>query len=160
MEIESLDKAGLTLIKKFEGCILHPYRDQVGIPTIGIGQTYYPGTGKKVSMLDPAITQDQADNMFLQMVKPFELAVYSTTRDDLTQNQFNALVSLTYNIGTGGFKGSTVHRLVNEGVSGDQLKAAFLMWDKADGKVLSDLVKRRTKEYNVYSGIVGCIKPF
>lgn len=150
MEIETLDTAGLTLIKSFEGCILHPYRDLVGIPTIGYGQTYYPDTGKKVSMNDPAITQQQADNMFLQMLKPYELAVYSTTRDDITQNNFNALVSLSYNIGTGGFKGSTVHRLVNDGISDDRLKHAFLMWDKADGKVFDTLVKRRTKEYQFY----------
>jgi lysozyme len=151
MEITQLDEAGLALIKQFEGCILHPYKDQVGIPTIGIGMTYYPTTGRKVSMNDPSLTLAVAEADFLLLVKPFELAVYSTTRDDLTQNQFNALVSLTYNIGTGGFKGSTVHRLVNANVTGAQLKAAFLMWDKADGKPLEDLVERRTKEYEVYS---------
>lgn len=150
MEITQLDKNGLALIKYFEGCVLHPYLDQVGIPTIGYGQTYYPGTGKKVTMEDDNITQQQADDMFLSILKPYELAVYSTTRDDLKQNEFNALVSLTYNIGPGGFKGSTVHRLVNQGISGPQLKLAFLMWDKADGKVLNDLLIRRTKEYNTY----------
>jgi lysozyme len=151
MEITSVDKAGLTLIKNFEGCILHPYKDQVGIPTIGYGQTYYPSTGKKVTMSDPTITQQQADDMFLSMLKPYELAVYSTTRDDLTQNQFNALVSLTYNIGTGGFKGSTVHRLVQAGVTGQELLNAFLMWSKGGGKVLQALVDRRKKEFQVYS---------
>lgn len=150
MEITQLDEAGLNLIKQFEGCILHPYRDQVGVPTIGYGQTYYPQTGKKVTMQDVAITQTQADAMFLQMLKPFELAVYSTTRDDLTQNQFNALVSLTYNIGTGGFKGSTVHRLVNQHITGQPLKDAFLMWTKAGGKVIQDLTERRIKEYQTY----------
>lgn len=150
MEITQLDNNGLALIKYFEGCVLHPYLDQVGIPTIGYGQTYYPGTGKKVTMEDDNITQQQANEMLLIMLKPFELAVYSTTRDDLKQNEFNALVSLTYNIGTGGFKGSTVQRLVNQGISGLQLKLAFLMWTKADGHVLNDLVIRRTKEYNTY----------
>jgi len=150
MEIQTLDQAGIDLIKHFEGCILHPYKDQVGIPTIGIGQTYYPGTGKKVTMSDPPISQATADSMFLNMVKPFELAVYSTTRDDLTQNQFNALVSLTYNIGTAGFKASTVRRLVNLNVSDARLHDAFLMWDKANHKVLQDLVNRRTKEYQMY----------
>jgi lysozyme len=150
MQITQLDEAGIRLIAQFEGCVLHPYLDQVGIPTIGTGMTYYPGTGKKVTMSDPPISQAQADSMFLQLVKPFELAVSSTTRPDLTQNQYNALVSLTYNIGTGGFKGSTVHRLVNSNVSGPELKAAFLMWSKAGGKPLEDLVERRTKEYEVY----------
>lgn len=150
MEITQVDQAGLDLIKGFEGCILHPYRDQVGIPTIGYGQTYYPDTGAKVTMQDPPITQDRADQMFLVMLKPFELAVYSTSREDLTQNNFNALVSFAYNIGTNGFKHSTVLRLVNQGIADDQLKAAFLMWDKAGGRVLQDLVNRRTKEYEVY----------
>lgn len=150
MEITQLDSNGLALIKFFEGCILHPYLDQVGIPTIGFGMTYYPHTGKKVTMEDPRITFQEAGDMFLVLLKPYELAVYSTTRDDLKQNEFNALVSLCYNIGTGGFKTSTVHRLVNQGISGPQLKLAFLMWDRADHKVLDDLVLRRTKEYNTY----------
>lgn len=150
-EITTLDKSGLDFIRKEEGCILHPYKDSVGIPTIGIGQTYYPATGKKVTMSDPAITQAQADAMFLQMVKPFCLAVYSTTRDDISQNQFNALVSLAYNIGTGGFKGSTVHRLVNANVCGLPLKDAFLMWSKAGGKLNMALKERRVREFNLYS---------
>lgn len=150
MEITQLDQAGLNLIKQFEGCILHPYLDQVGIPTIGFGQTYYPATGKKVTMQDPPITRQQADEMFLVMLKPYELAVYSTTRDDITQNNFNALVSLTYNIGTAGFKTSTVHRLVNEGIADERLEAAFLMWKKAGGKVVQGLINRRKKEYQVY----------
>jgi len=150
-EIKTLDKAGLDLIKKFEGCILHPYLDSVGIPTIGYGQTYYPSTGKRVTMKDPAITQEQADSMFLEMVKPYCLAVYSTMRDDLKQNEFNALVSLCYNIGTGGFKGSTVARLVNQYVGGEPLKKAFLMWNKGGGKVLSGLTKRRELEFETFS---------
>lgn len=149
-EIQTLDQNGIDLIKQFEGCVLHPYKDQVGIWTIGIGMTYYPGTGRKVTMTDPTISLAVAEDYFLSLVKPFELAVYSTTRDDLTQNQFNALVSLTYNIGTGGFKGSTVHRLVNANVSGPELKQAFLMWSKAAGKPLEDLIERRTKEYETY----------
>jgi len=150
-EITQLDEAGINLLIEFEGCVLHPYRDQVGIPTIGIGMTYYPETGKKVTMQDnPLASIAEAHRQFLLLVKPFELAVYSTTRDDLTQNNFNALVCFTYNIGTGGYKGSTVHRLVNASVIGAPLKDAFLMWDKADGKVLQDLVNRRTREYNVY----------
>jgi lysozyme len=150
MEITQLDQAGLALIKEFEGCILKPYLDSAGIPTIGYGQTYYPATGAKVTMKDPAISQDQADQMFLAMVKPYELAVYSTSRDDITQNNFNALVSFTYNIGTNGFKNSTVLKLVNQNIADDRLKAAFLMWVKAGGKTIQGLVNRRNREYQVY----------
>lgn len=151
MEITKLDQEGLLFLTHEEGCILHPYKDSVGIPTIGIGMTYYPLTGKKVTMQDPAITMSDALVMFQQMLKPYELAVYSTTRDNLNQHQFNALVSLCYNIGTGGYKGSTVHRLVNLNISGDQLKSAFLMWSKAGGVVNLSLKERRVREFNLYS---------
>lgn len=154
MEIKNLDKAGIDLIAKFEGCVLHPYPDQVGIPTIGIGMTYYPETGKKVTMADhPLASTEEAYRQFSLLVKPFCLSVYSTTRDDLKQREFNALVSLAYNIGTAGFKTSTVHRLVNENVTGEALKKAFLMWNKAGGKVIAGLTRRRELEYNTYAGI-------
>jgi lysozyme len=153
MEITTLDKAGIDLIAKFEGCILPAYKDSVGIPTIGIGMTYYPETGKKVTMADkPLASKEEAYRQFSLLVKPFCLAVYSTTRDDLKQHEFNALVSLAYNIGTGGFKTSTVLKRVNANVSGDLLNKAFLMWNKAGGKALAGLTKRRQLEYDVFSG--------
>lgn len=151
MEITKLDQEGLLFLTREEGCILHPYKDSVGIPTIGIGFTYYPSTGRRVTMSDPSITMQQATDMFAQMVKPYELAVYSNTRDDINQHQFNALVSLCYNIGSAGYKGSTVHRLVNLNVSGDQLKVAWLLWSKAGGVVNLSLKQRRVREFNLYS---------
>jgi len=150
-EITTLDTTGLNFIKREEGCILHPYLDQVGIPTIGYGLTYYPHTGSKVTMKDPPITQLQANAMFFLILKPYCLAVYSTTRDDLTQNEFNALVSLAYNIGTGGFKSSTVHKLVDAHINGQALRDAFHMWNKANHKVVKDLDDRREREYQLYN---------
>jgi len=155
MEIKTLDDAGVKLIADFEGCVLHPYRDKAGIPTIGIGMTYYPETGKKVTMQDkPLASVSEAYRQFRLMAKNYCLGVYSTTRDDLKQNEFNSLVALTYNIGTGGFNGSTVQRLVNQYVSGKPLLDAFKMWNKAtvDGKkiVVGGLTDRRIKEYNNY----------
>lgn len=150
-EITTLDLEGIDFLIQQEGIVLHPYKDSVGIPTIGIGMTYYPETGKKVAMSDATLTKEQAITSFLKMLKPYCLAVYSTTRDDVNQHQFNALVSLTYNIGTGGFKGSTVHRLVNANISGQPLKDAFLMWSKANKKLDLGLKSRRVREYNLYS---------
>jgi lysozyme len=150
MAITQLDQAGLTLITQFEGCVLHPYLDQVGIPTIGIGMTYYPGTGAAVTMQDPPITQQQADDYFIQIAQPYASIVHFATVPVLNQNQFNALFSFCYNIGIGGFKSSTVLRLVNQNITDNTLLNAFLMWDKAGGNVLQALVKRRTKEYQVY----------
>lgn len=151
MEIEQLDEAGIKLLIQFEGLVLHPYKDNAGIPTIGIGMTYYPETGKKVTMQDAPLPNDaEAYRQFLLMSRPYELAVYSTTRDDLTQNQFNALVCLTYNIGTGGFKGSTVHRLVNASVIGLPLQEAWLAWSHDGGKVDPGLLNRRKLELATY----------
>jgi lysozyme len=149
-EIKKLDQAGTDLIAEFEGCVLHPYKDQTGTPTIGIGMTYYPGTGQKVTMSDKPLTHDQAYSDFELLVRSYELGIYSITREDLTQNQFNALVSLMYNIGVGNFKKSTVLRLVNQHITGQPLKDAFLMWNKSKGVVLEDLSERRLKEFNTY----------
>lgn len=155
MEIKELDDAGVALIAEFEGCVLSPYLDNAGICTIGVGMTYYPETGKKVTMQDkPLESITEAYRQFKLMAKPKCLAVYSVTRDDLTQSQFNALVSLTYNIGEAGYKGSTVHRLVDQYITGQPLKDAFCMWDKitVNGvhKVDNGLLQRRIKEYNLY----------
>lgn len=147
--ITQLDAAGLLLIKHFEGVVLHPYRDQVGIPTIGIGMTYYPG-GKPVSMDDQPITMEQADQDFILVSHPYAHIVSFATKPVLTQNQFNGLFCFCYNIGISGFKGSTVLRLVNQSIFDQRLKDAFLMWDKADGQLLEDLVDRREMEYNTF----------
>jgi lysozyme len=93
MEIKSVDQAGIDFIAKEEGCILRPYLDSVGVPTIGIGCTYYPG-GIRVKMTDPSITREKAYDLFKAVLHHYETAVWSFTRDDINQNQFNALVSI------------------------------------------------------------------
>lgn len=150
MGITQLDQSGIDLMISFEGCVLHPYLDQVGIPTIGIGMTYYPDTGKKVTMSDPTITKQQADTMFLAMSKHYAMTINSATREDINQKQFNALFSLCYNIGEAGYKSSTVLKLVNQYITGQPLKDAFLMWNKANHKVVNDLTIRREKEYQIF----------
>lgn len=145
--ITTLDESGLALIREFEGCILHPYLDSVSVPTIGIGNTYYED-GTKVTMQDPPITQERADSLFKAVSQDFAHTVTYSTKPVLTQPQFNALFCLCYNIGTGGFKGSTVLKIVN-GEPGD-LHAAWIAWDKAAGNVNQGLLDRREKEYSVY----------
>jgi len=149
MAITKLDAAGIAMMIAFEGCILHPYRDQVGIPTIGIGCTYYEN-GVKVTMDDPAITQERANELFTNIGTVYSNPVHFWTVPILNQNQFNALFSFCYNVGTGGFKGSSVLRLVNQNITDERLQAAFLLWDKADGRVIDDLVNRRKKEYEIF----------
>lgn len=147
-EIKKLDQRGRDFLAKEEGIVLKPYLDSVGIPTIGIGCTYYPG-GRKVTMKDAPLPNIQAAwDLFDKVNNNFLLTVYSTTRDDINQNQFNALVSLCYNIGPGAFKGSTVLKLVNKNPSDPKIVAAFEMWKNAGGRPV--LLGRRKREVKLY----------
>lgn len=144
-EIKTLDKYGINFLATEEGLRLKPYLDVVGIPTIGIGMTYYPDTGKRVTMQDKPLTKEQVISMFAKIVKPYETAVWSVTRDDINQNQFNALTSLCYNIGVNGFKNSTVVKRVNKNPADPQIADAFLMWIKP-----AVLKSRRKREIALY----------
>jgi lysozyme len=147
-EIKTLDQRGRDFLAKEEGIVLKPYLDSVGIPTIGIGCTFYPD-GRRVTMKDKPLKNVQAAwDLFDAVNSNFMLTVYSTTRDDISQNQFNALVSLCYNIGTGGFKGSTVLKLVNKNPNDPKIAAAFEMWKNAGGKPI--LLGRRRREAKLY----------
>jgi lysozyme len=146
-EIQQVSPGGLDFIAKEEGCILRPYRDPVGIPTIGIGCTYYEN-GKRVQMTDPPITKARAYRLFKNLLLTYEKTVWSNTRDDINQNQFDALVSLCFNIGVNGFKGSTVLKRVNLNPNDKTITNAFLMWRNAGGKPI--LLGRRQREAELY----------
>jgi lysozyme len=146
-EIKTVSPEGIEFLIAEEGLILKPYKDSVGIPTIGIGCTYYED-GRRVKMTDPPITKERAIRLFRNVLKLYEMAVWSVTRDDINQNQFNALVSLCYNIGANGFKGSTVVKRVNKNPKDPEIKSAFLMWKNAGGKPI--LLGRRKREAALY----------
>jgi lysozyme len=145
MEIKKLDDAGLKFLIHEEGCVLHVYKDERGIPTLGVGMTYDPFTGKRFTMDTPPITQARANAMFLAMLIPYEQAVWSTTRDDISQNSFNSLVAFAYNVGIAGFKGSTLLRRVNANKDDPKITDAFLMWKKP-----ISLLPRRKREAALY----------
>ena len=147
-EITKVSPNGLKFIIQEEGMILHPYLDSVKVPTIGVGCTYYEG-GQKVKMTDPAITKERAEQLFANLLKHYELAVYSNTRDDITQNEFNALVSLCFNIGVNGFKGSTLLKRVNDKSDASLIEKGFQMWKNAGGKPI--LLGRRNREFKLYT---------
>lgn len=147
-EIKSLDQRGRDFLAKEEGIMLKPYRDSVGIPTIGIGCTFYPD-GRRVTMKDKPLKNVQAAwDLFDAVNSNFLFTVYSTTRNDINQNQFNALLSLCYNIGPVGFKGSTVLKLVNKNPNDKKIADAFRMWKNAGGKPI--LLGRRNREAKMY----------
>lgn len=151
-----LDAKGRVFIQAREALRLTAYPDVKGVPTIGYGTTVYPG-GKSVKIGDKC-TKQQAEDYFTHDSIEFENAVndHVLTISLLTQNQFNALVSLTYNIGENGFADSTICKVVNSAKRNDVnvVSDAFLRWIKIrkDGKliVVDGLVTRRKKEIELY----------
>lgn len=148
MEIKKTSKVGLDFIAQEEGLRLKPYKCSAGVPTIGIGSTYYED-GTKVKMTDAPITKERAYTLFENVLKHYEMCVYTCTRDDINQNQFDALVSLAFNIGTNALKKSTLIKRVNKNPKGADIEGAFLMWKNAGGKPI--LLERRKREYKLYS---------
>ena len=144
-----LDLSGLDLIMQFEGLRLKPYLDSVNVPTIGYGSTYYPN-GTKVKMSDPPISKGYAFDIFENIAQKFAAKVDAYVKPELKQNQFNAVVSLAYNIGLGNFSKSTLLKKVNANPNDVSISQEFAKWNKAGGKVLNGLTNRRLKEAKVY----------
>src|SRR5690606_19343939 len=140
---------GLELIKEFEGFRSKPYLDAVGVPTIGYGATYYPD-GKKVTMKDKPISEELATELLVEMVEDFEKGVEKTIKKTLNQNQFDALVSFSYNLGNGALASSTLAKRVNANPCDPDIKNQFMRWVNAGGKKLPGLVRRREAEAKLY----------
>lgn len=143
--------SGRALIERFEGLVLHAYRDVAGILTIGYGHVVRPG--------DPIIvTQAEADALLSNDLRVAESAVNSCVTVVLEQYQFDALVSFTFNVGTGALVTSTLLRLLN---AGDYQGAAdqFLSWDHAMvhgvKTVVQGLLDRRTAERATFLDSTG-----
>ena len=134
---------GVDLICGFEGKRLFAYDDGVGVWTIGFGTTVYPN-GIRVKKGDTC-TEAQAKAYMAHDLKKFESAVNNAVKVPLNQNQFDALVSLAYNIGTGAFSESTLVKKLNA----NNIRGAadqFDVWVNAGGKRMQGLVNRRAKE--------------
>lgn len=146
--MKTTSKVGIDLISSFEDKKLKAYDDGVGVWTIGFGTTIYPN-GVKVKKGDTC-TLEQAKSYFANDLKRFEKTVNDSVKVDLTQNQFDALVSLTYNIGSTAFKNSTLLKKLN---AKDFTSAAdqFLVWNKGGGKVMKGLVRRREAERALFT---------
>lgn len=138
---------GLTLLKNFEGCELIAYQDSVGVWTIGYGWTQ-PVNGKPVGK-GMTITQEAADNLLRSGVVQYEKGVTGLVKVTVNQNQFDALVDFAYNLGVKSLEGSTLLKKLN---AADSQGAAdeFPKWNKAGGKVLNGLVKRRAAERSLF----------
>lgn len=139
-------KKGIDLILSFEGFSSKPYLDAAGIPTIGYGNTYHPG-GKKVTMKDAAITKEKGEEIFAAVLPIYEKIVNSKVKIELNQNQFDALVSHTYN--TGG--SDTLFSLINKRSSDEAIRNWFTTkYITSGGKVLNGLIRRRKAEADLF----------
>ncbi|MCM8191342.1 lysozyme [Enterobacter asburiae] len=140
--MQTSDK-GIALIKQFEGCKLTAYQDSVGVWTIGYGWTQ-PVDGKPIRT-GMTIKQETAERLLKTGLVSYESDVSRLVKVDLTQGQFDALVSFTYNLGARSLSTSTLLRKLN---ASDYAGAAdeFLRWNKAGGKVLNGLARRREAE--------------
>lgn len=146
-QITQVSPQGVDLICGFEGLELKAYDDGVGVCTIGYGTTIYPH-GKAVQYGDTC-TIEQAKNYMQYDLRRFEQAVNAAVNVPLNQNQFDALLSLSYNIGIGAFKNSTLLKLLN---ASDYHAAShqFDVWIKAGGKTVQGLVNRRAVEKTLF----------
>ena len=146
-----LNTQGYRLICMFEGFSAKPYLCSAKVPTIGYGNCYYLN-GKKVTLLDKPITELEAFEMFKAIADKFADKVSKLVTAPIDQSQFNALVSLTYNIGPANFEKSTLLKKVNFNHNDLSIRAEFLKWNKAGGQVLKGLTIRRKAEADIYFG--------
>ena len=147
MANRKIGQAGLALIKQYEGCRLAAYRCAAGVWTIGYGHTAGVHSGM-------TITQAQADAYLQQDIAKFEGYVnnpaYVPITEQLNQNQFDALVSFAFNLGAGNL------RKLCKGRTAAQIARAMPSYNKAAGKVLAGLTRRRKAEQALFNKAVSC----
>lgn len=144
----TLNKKGIDLIAKYEGCKLEAYLCPSNIWTIGYGNTQYEN-GEPVEEGDK-ITKGRALQLFDNILVKFVEGVSNLVKKPLTDNQFSALVSFAFNCGLGNLKSSTLLRKVNINPKDSAIAAEFAKWNKSNGKVLNGLTKRRKAESDLY----------
>lgn len=135
---------GLALIQKFEGCELESYRCSADVPTIGFGHTRGVKDGD-------TCTQEEANQLLADDLEEFEGYVTKLVDIDLTQNEFDAMVAWTFNLGPTNLKSSTLLQKLNEDDRAD-VPHQMKRWNKAGGIVLNGLVRRREAEALLFQG--------
>ncbi len=138
------------LIARFEGLRLKAYKCPAGIWTIAFGATTF--NGKRITE-GLVITKEQAYEQLERDLAVFENGVGRLVSKHINQDQFDALVSFSFNLGLGSLSRSTLLKKVNADPSDPTIRDSFAMWNKAGGKVLAGLVKRRKAEADWYFGI-------
>ena len=146
-----LSLEGAKFIIKHEGFKSKPYLDSRGIPTIGNGSTHYLD-GTAVTLDDAPINADTALELLQHHIDKEVIAYIEEIQplNNLSQNKVDAILSLTYNIGCGAFKDSSLLKAIQANSTDDIIRQKFMLWTKAGGKELAGLVNRRNDEANLY----------
>lgn len=150
-----ISEKGIKFLKDLEGFRESPYQCSSGTWTIGYGSTYYLD-GTKIRKTDPIISEHDADLLMRHTLGNYQDAINLLIIANLTQNQYDAIMSFVYNIGPGAFKESTILKRVNADPKDERIRAEFLRWnkekDRKTGKWKENegLTKRRKKESNLY----------
>lgn len=145
MDIEQAVRIVATLCIKFEGVYLRPYLCPAGVPTIGVGATFYED-GRKVSLNDPPITRERAIQLLhFHVRRHFLPKTVRLCPGADTPARVAALCDFAFNLGHGALAGSTLRRKVNAG-EWEEARVQILRWTRAGGRVLRGLVRRRQAE--------------
>ena len=140
--------AGIEIIKKYEGFSADPYLCPAGVPTIGYGSTRNL-SGNRITMDDEPVSRDIAEQLVQMELRHVDAAISKLIKVPLTQNQFDALASFAFNLGSGRLQSSTLRAKVNR-LDYDGAADEFPKWRKAAGKVLPGLVRRRAEERQLW----------
>jgi lysozyme len=154
-----MSEQGLELLKQWEGFKLNVYNDSAGLPTIGVGHLITQSERSSANIVingvavkyAAGLTDQQVVDLLSQDVQPAEQSVNNGVKVPLNQNQFDALVSFTFNVGGGAFAGSTLLKVLNQRQY-TEVPNQLLRWTKAGGKVVQGLVNRRQNEIKLWNG--------
>jgi len=149
---------GKELLSQWEGFKLTVYKDAAGLPTIGVGHLLTGAEKSSGSITingesinySGGITKDQVLALLAQDLGRFEKAINDNVTVSLKQNQFDALVAFSFNVGVGAFTGSTLLKKLNDG-SYDAVPVELMKWTKAGGQTVQGLVNRRQHEIDLWN---------
>lgn len=147
-QMRRINDKGIELLHHFEGLRLEAYLCPANVPTIGWGNTQYEN-GAKVRIGD-RITRERADELFLNMLSTFETGVERAVTVEINDNQFSSLVCFAYNIGLAALRRSTLLRVLNENPNDAEIRTQFIRWNRAGGRELAGLTRRRQAEADLY----------
>lgn len=134
----------VNMIKHHEGFVRKPYQDPIGLWTVGVGHLI--GDGKILPKeWNKEFTDEEIDQILCEDLERFEIGIQRLTKVNLSQGQFDALVSFSFNVGLGNFQSSTLRAKLNRG-DYEGASNEFWKWRRAGGKILKGLVKRRADE--------------